>query len=378
MNTLLRIAACSVAGLLAACGGKKTGEEAGGAASSSPPPGRSVNVYNWPDYIAPGLLQQFEAETGIKVNYDSFDSLEMLETKMLTGNSGYDVVVPSGPFLQRQVEAGVYLPLDRSLLPNYANLDPEMMAMLAENDPGNLHAVGYMWGTTGIGYDALKVKALAPDAPTDSWRLVFDPAVAKRLAACGIAFVDAPSEILAVTLMSLGKDPYSSDPADLEAAETALVAVRPYVRYVNSVPIIEDFATGSVCVVVSWSGDVLRARQRSAEAGLDTEIRYVIPKEGTLTWGDAMAIPKDAPHPDEAHAFIDFMLRADIGATNATSVRYATFNRAALSLMDPDLTADPAMYPAPEVRARLRVTQARSLEDSRVENRIWTRFRTGQ
>lgn len=378
MKTLLRIVPCSVAVLLAACGGKRTGEEAGGAAASSPSPGRTVNVFNWPDYIAPGLIQQFEAETGIKVNYDSFDSLEMLETKMLTGSSGYDVVVPSGSFLQRQVEAGVYRPLDRSRLANYGNLDPEMMAMLSENDPGNLHAVGYMWGTTGIGYDARKVMALAPDAPTDSWRLVFDPAVAKRLAACGIAFVDAPSDILPATLMSLGKDPHSSDPADLAAAEAALLAIRPYVRYVNSVGIIEDFASGNLCVVVSWNGDVLRARLRSGEAGLDTDIRYVIPKEGTLSWADAMAIPKDAPHPEEAHAFIDFMLRADIGATNATSVRYATFNRAALRLMDPELTGDPAMYPPPEVRSYLRAAQARSLEDSRVENRIWTRFRTGQ
>ncbi len=297
---------------------------------------------------------------------------------MLTGNSGYDVVVPGGPFLQRMVEAGVYRPLDRGRLANHGNLDPEMMAMLAVNDLGNRHAVGYMWGTTGIGYDARKVTALAPDAPTDSWRLVFDAAVARRLAACGIACVDAPSEILAVALMSLGNDPYSSDPADLAAAEAALVAIRPHVRYVNSVPVIEDLASGSICVLVGWSGDVLRTRQRSGEAGLDTDIRYVIPKEGTLSWGDALAIRKDAPHPDEAHAFIDFMLRADIGARNATSVRYATFNRAALTLMDTELTGDPAMYPAPGVRARLRAARACSLEDSRVENRIWTRFRTGQ
>jgi putrescine transport system substrate-binding protein len=190
--------------------------------------------------------------------------------------------------------------------------------------------------------------------------------------------VDAPSEMLAVALMSLGKDPYSSDPADLAAAEAALLAIRPYVRYVNSVPLIEDLASGSVCVIVGWSGDVLRARQRSGEAGLDTEIRYVIPREGTLSWFDTLAIPKDAPNPDEAHAFIDFMLRADIGARNATAVRYATFNRAALPMLDAALTGDPSMYPAAEVRARLRVTEARSLEDSRVENRIWTRFRTGR
>lgn len=228
------------------------------------------------------MFEQFEAETGVKVNYDTFDSLEMLETKMLTGNSGYDVVVPSGPNLQRQVEAGVYRPLDRSRLANYVNLDPEMMAKLAQNDPGSLHAVGYMWGTTGIGYDARKVTALAPDAP---------------------------SEIISIALIHLGKDPYSSDPADLAAAEAAPLAIRPYVRYVNSAPVIEDLASGSICVLVGWSGVVQRAAQRSIEAGLDTDIRYVIPEEGAASWFDVFAIPKDAPHPDEAHAFIDFMLR---------------------------------------------------------------------
>jgi putrescine transport system substrate-binding protein len=378
MNNPLRIVACLVAGLLAACGGRRSGEEASETATSTPPSPRSVNVYNWPDYIAPGLLEQFEAETGIKVNYDAFDSNSMLETKMLTGNSGYDVVVPTGPFLQRQVEAGVYRPLDRSQLENYPNLDPDLMAMLAQNDPDNVHAVGYMWGTTGIGYDARKVMALVPDAPTDSWRLVFDPAVASRLAGCGIAFIDAPNEILAIVLMSLDRDPYSTDPADLAAAEAALLAIRPYVRYINSVSLLEDLAGGNVCLVIGWNGDVVRARLRAEEAGLDTDIRYVIPKEGTLSWFDALAIPKDAPHPEEAHAFIDFMLRADVGAKNATSVRYATFNRAALPLLDEAMASDPSIYPVPEVRARLSVTKARSLEDSRVENRIWTRFRTGQ
>ena len=377
MKNLSRIVACSAAALLAACGGRKSGD-AEGMASPAQAVDRVVNVYNWPDYIAPGLLEQFEAETGIKVNYSTFDSNEMLETQLLTGKAGHDVVVVTANFLQRQVAAGAYQPIDRSRLAHYGNLDPGMMALLAENDPGNRYGVGYMWGTTGIGYDARQVAAAAPDAPTDSWRLVFDPKVAGRLASCGIAFVDAPSEILAVTLMSLGKDPYSTEPADLAAAEAALLAIRPHVRYISSPQLIEDLASGSICVMVGWSGDVLRARLRSEEAKLETDIRYVIPVEGTLSWFDMLAIPKDAPHPDEAYAFIDFMLRADISAKNATSVRYATFNRAALPLLDEAMTSDPSIYPAPEVRARLRVTQPRSLEDSRVENRIWTRFRTGQ
>ncbi len=363
----------AVAGLAAACGSKESTQDTG-----APTSGKVVNVYNWPDYMAPGLLQQFEAETGIKVNYDSFDSMEMLETKLLTGNSGYDVVVPSAPFLQRQAATGVYQPIDRARLTHYGNLDPELMAMLAVSDPGNTYGVGYMWGTTGIAYDARKVAAAAPDAPTDSWRLVFDPEVASRLAGCGIAFIDSPSEIIAATLMSLGKDPYSADPSDLAAAEARLMGIRPYVRYINTVPLLEDLAGGNVCVAVTWSGDALRARLRSEEAGLDSDIRYTIPVEGTLSWSDALAIPKDAPHPDTAHAFIDFLLRPDVGAKLAESVRYVTFNRAALPLLDDEITGDESIYPPAEARARLQPVQARSLEQTRVENRLWTRFRTGQ
>jgi putrescine transport system substrate-binding protein len=328
--------------------------------------------------MAPELIQQFEAETGIKVNYDTFDSSEMLETKLLTGNTRYDVVVPSAPCLQRQATAGVYQPIDRARLPHYGSLDPEMMAMLAVNDPGNTYGVGYMWGTIGIAYDARKVAAAVPDAPTDSWRLLFDPAVASRLANCGIAVVDAPSEIIAATLMSLGKDANSDDPADLAAAEARLMGIRPYVRYINSESVLGDLADGQICVAVSWNGIASRARLRAQEANRDSDIRYTIPVEGTLSFGDVMAIPKDAPHPDTAHAFIDFLLRPEVGARLAEFVRYATHNRAALPLLDDEITSDESIYPPPEVRARLQLAQARSHEQTRVENRIWTRFRTGQ
>jgi putrescine transport system substrate-binding protein len=377
----LRVASFVLVGAtltLTACGGRDPASPAQNPGTVTAATERVVNVSNWPDYIAPGLLEQFTAETGIRVNYSTFDGNEMLETKLLTGNSGYDVVVPSAAFLQRQVAAGGYQPINRARLSNYGNLDPGMMALLATNDPGNLHGVGNMWGTTGIGYDARKVTALAPDAPTDSWRLVFDPKVAERLAKCGIAFIDAPSEVLSVTLLALGKDPYSEDPADLAAAEAALLAIRPYVRYVNSVPLLEDLAAGNLCVAVLWSGDAVRARVRATEAKVDSDIRYVIPAEGTLSWFDVLAIPSDAPHPVEAHAFIDFMLRADVAAKNATSVRYATFNRAALPLLDPSLAGDTATYPTTEARARLHVMQPRTLEQTRIENRIWTRFQTGR
>jgi len=292
--------------------------------------------------MAPELIQQFEAETGIKVNYDTFDSSEMLETKLLTGNTRYDVVVPSAPCLQRQATAGVYQPIDRARLPHYGSLDPEMMAMLAVNDPGNTYGIGYMWGTIGI------------------------------------AVVDAPSEIIAATLMSLGKDANSDDPADLAAAEARLMGIRPYVRYINSESVLGDLADGQICVAVSWNGIASRARLRAQEANRDSDIRYTIPVEGTLSFGDVMAIPKDAPHPDTAHAFIDFLLRPEVGARLAEFVRYATHNRAALPLLDDEITSDESIYPPPEVRARLQLAQARSHEQTRVENRIWTRFRTGQ
>ena len=363
---------------LSACGGRDPASSVRNPAPVSAATERVVNVSNWPDYIAPGLIEQFTAETGIRVNYSTFDGNEMLETKLLTGNSGYDVVVPSAAFLQRQVAAGAYQPIDRARLSNYGNLDPGMMALLATNDPGNLHGVGNMWGTTGIAYDARKVTALAPDAPTDSWRLVFDPGVAQRLASCGIAFIDAPSEVLSVTLIALGKDPYSEDPADLAAAESTLLAIRPYVRYINTVPLLEDLAAGDICIAVLWSGDAVRARVRATEAKVASDIRYVIPIEGALSWFDVLAIPSDAPNPVEAHAFIDFMLRPDVAAKNATSLRYATVNRAALPLLDPSLSGDTATYPTAEARARLHVMQPRTLEQTRVENRIWTRFQTGQ
>jgi putrescine transport system substrate-binding protein len=363
---------------LSACGGRDPAGSVRKPAPVSAATERVVNVSNWPDYIAPGLIEQFTAETGIRVNYSTFDGNEMLETKLLTGNSGYDVVVPSAAFLQRQVAAGAYQPIDRARLSNYGNLDPGMMALLATNDPGNLHSVGNLWGTTGIAYDARKVTALAPDAPTDSWRLVFDPKVAQRLASCGIAFIDAPSEVLSVTLIALGKDPSSEDPADLAAAESTLLAIRPYVRYINTVPLLEDLAAGDICVAVLWSGDAARARVRATEAKVASDIRYVIPSEGALSWFDVLAIPSDAPNPVEAHAFIDFMLRPDVAAKNATSLRYATFNRAALPLLDPSLSGDTTTYPTAEARARLHVMQPRTLEQTRVENRIWTRFQTGQ
>jgi putrescine transport system substrate-binding protein len=336
-----------------------------------------VRVFNWADYLDPDLLQEFEAESGIKVRYDTFDSNEVLEARLLAGKSGFDVVVPSANFLERQIAAGVFRPLDRDALSNTKNLDPELNAMLARHDADNRHAVGYMWGTTGIAYDSVKLGSRTAGLDIGSWALVYDPASLARVADCGVAFVDAPSEVIATVLVYLGKDPNAPSAADLAAVEALLVKIRPSVRYINSVKPIEDLANGEICLVVGWSGDAVQARARSIEAQSPVDIRYVIPREGTVSWLDALAIPADAPNVANAHRFIDFMLRADVAARNASFVGYATVNEAALPQVDPVLRSDAGIYPPPEVRARLRPMLARDQAQARAETRIWTRFRTG-
>jgi putrescine transport system substrate-binding protein len=267
-----------------------------------------VNVFNWSDYIDPAMLEAFTAETGIKVNYDVFDSNEVLETKLLAGNTGYDVVVPSASFLERQIKAGVFSKLDRSKLSNWGNLDPEVLQRVALHDPGNEHSVNHMWGTDGIGYNEGKIKAIDPNAPVDSWAIVFDPKWAAKFKDCGISVLDAPSELVGVALAYLGKDPNSQSEADLKAAEDLLMKIRPYVRMIHSSNYIDALANGEICLAVGWSGDVLQARDRAAEAGQGNVIKYSVPKEGTIIWFDMFAVPADAKHPDNAHAFINFMM----------------------------------------------------------------------
>jgi putrescine transport system substrate-binding protein len=337
-----------------------------------------LNVYNWSDYIDPAMIEAFQKETGIVVRYDVFDSNEVLETKLLTGNSGYDVVVPSAYFLERQIQAGVFRALDPQQLPNLANLDPALQARVAQHDPGNRHGVVYMWGTTGIGYDAAKIAARVPDAPTDSWRMIFDPAVLAKLEDCGVSLLDDPTDMVSTALLWLGKDPNSQSEADLRLAEEALLAIRPFVRNIHSSQYIEDLANGEICIAVGYSGDILQAQDRAAEAGKATEIRYVIPKEGALMWFDTLAIPADAPHPGNAHAFIDFLLRPDVAAANSNFVNYANANAAATALVGDELRGDPGIYPTPEVKERLQPNLAKSAEYTRLLNRAWTRFTTGQ
>jgi putrescine transport system substrate-binding protein len=381
MSSLLKsgIWVVAVATLVAGCGGKPAPEGTAAGPGAAGSDGEAVlNVYNWSDYIDPQVIADFQQETGITVHYDVFDSNEVLETKLLTGNSGYDVVVPSAYFLERQIKAGVFAPLDHARLPNLKNLDPEIAERAARHDPGSAHSVVYMWGTTGIGYDAQKVKAILPDAPVDSWRLVFDPAIVSQFKDCGVSVLDDPTDMVATALLYLGKDPNSESAADLAAAEKLLVAIRPYLRTIHSSQYIDQLANGELCVAVGYSGDILQARDRAAEAGKPVDLVYSIPKEGALLWFDTLAIPADAAHPANAYRFIDYLLRPDVAARNSNFVSFANANAAATPLLDESLRNDPGIYPPPDVKARLQPNLAKSAEFTRELNRSWTRFTTGR
>ena len=379
MRTPIQAAAATllVVAVAAGCGrAPAPGQEA--ATTAAPAEEKVLNVYNWSDYIDPAVIESFQKETGIAVSYDVFDSNEVLETKLLTGNSGYDVVVPSAYFLERQIQAGVFRKLDRSLLPNLRNLDEGLQMSIAAHDPRNEHGVIYMWGTTGIGFDADKVRAIMPDAPLDSWSLVLDPAIVSKFKDCGVSFLDDPTDMVGTMLLWLGKQPNSESEEDLKLAEEALLRIRPYIRTIHSSQYIEDLANGEVCIAVGYSGDVLQARDRAAEAGKPIDIQYVIPREGALMWFDTLAIPADAAHPDNAHAFIDYLLRPEVAAANSNYVNYATANTAALAQVNEELRNDAGIYPTPEVKERLQPNLAKSAEFTRSLNRAWTRFVTGR
>ncbi len=341
---------------------------------------KRLNIYNWSDYIADITVPDFENATGIKVNYDVYDSNETLEAKLLAGNSGYDLVVPSAmPYLARQIAAGIYLKLDKSQLKNYANLDPQILAAAANADPGNQYGVPYMWGTDGLGYNKAKVKAaLGANAPVDSWTLLFDPANAKKLQSCGISLLDSAQDVFPAALVYLGRNPLSRDPADLAAAAKAVDAIRPYVRKFNSSEYINDLANGDICLAFGYSGDVVQAKARATEAKNGVDVAYAIPKEGAMLWIDMMAIPKDAPHPGNALAFIDYVLRPETAAAISNAVAYANPNLKATSLVDAKLRNDPGIYPPASVRARLFFDKPATPDFERARTRAWTRVKTGE
>jgi putrescine transport system substrate-binding protein len=340
---------------------------------------RSVNFYNWSNYIAPGVLEEFTGKTGIKVVYDTFDANETLETRLLAGKSGYDVVVPTAYFLQRQIKANVFQKLDKAKLPNLANAWPVVTQQLAVYDPGNQYAANYMWGTTGIGYNVKAVqKILGPDARIDSWEIVFKPENLAKFRDCGIHMLDSADDIFPAALGYLGLDPNSTRQADLEQAADLVMKIRPYVRKFHSSEYLSALATGEICFVVGWSGDIMQARSRAAEAKNGVEIGYAIPKEGAQMFFDNLAIPADAKNVAEAYELIDYLYRPEVAARNSDFLSYASGNLAAQKLVDPKILNDKNIYPDEATLKKLFVITARDPATQRMINRLWTRVKTGR
>ncbi len=343
---------------------------------------RMVNFYNWSNYMAPGVLEDFTRETGIKVTYDTFDANETLETRLLAGKSGYDLVVPSGYFLERQIKAGVFQKLDKSKIPNLANAWPEVTSRLATYDPGNLYAANDMWGTTGIGYNVSKLQAiLGPDMKVEdavsSWDIVFNPDKLAKFKDCGIHMLDSADDILPAALSWLGLDPNSTKQADLEKAADAVAKVRPLVRKFHSSEYLDALATGEICFVVGWSGDVKQAQNRAEEAKNGIQIGYAIPKEGAQMFFDNLAIPADAKNVAEAHELINYLYRPEVAAKNSDFLAYANGNLASQKLIGPRVINDKTIYPDDATLKRLFVITARDPATQRIINRLWTRVKTG-
>ena len=340
---------------------------------------RTVNFYNWSNYIAPGVLEDFTKETGIKVVYDTFDANETLETRLLAGKSGYDLVVPTAYFLQRQITANVFQKLDRSKLPNLVNAWPEVTKRLAVYDPGNVYGANYMWGTTGIGYNVQMVqKILGPDAAIDSWDIVFKPENLAKFRECGVHMLDSADDILPAALGYLGLDPNSTKQPDLEKAAALVTTIRPYVRKFHSSENLSALATGEICLVVGWSGDIMQARSRAAEAKSGVEIGYAIPKEGAQMFFDNLAIPADAKNVAEAYELINYLYRPEVAAKNSDFLSYANGNLASQKLIDPKIFNDKTIYPDEATLTKLFVITARDPATQRVINRLWTRVKTGR
>ena len=375
---------CAVAAIaLAACGPPKQAAAPAAAATAA---GSAVvtneekvlNVYNWTDYIAPDIVPAFEKEYGIKVNYDFYDSNDILQTKLLTGHTGYDIVVPTGSFGALEIKAGVFRMLDKSLLPNLKNIDPDLAERMDPLDPGMKYAVNYFWGTGGVGYNVGKIKAAMPDAPVDSLRMFYDPEVIRHFKSCGVMLVDEPREIVSTVLLYLGRNGTSDRPEDLAAAEKVLMSIRPYVRYIDNERYLDDLANGEICLALGWSNDVLTAAVRARETGNGNVIRYNIPKEGAVMFIDMMGIPVDSPHPKNAHLFINYLWRPEVSARNSSFVHAATSNAAAYPLIDPVVYNDRGIFPSPEIKARLIPDLPRSQAYTRLLTRMWARFKTGR
>lgn len=340
--------------------------------------GETLRVYNWSDYIGEETIRRFEAETGIDVHYGTYDSSEQLESALMKDMAGFDVVVPTSDYLGRTLRTGRFMPLDRALIPNWDQLDPAQMAAAEAFDPGNRHAAIYLWGTTGIGYNPAMVREhLGADAPLDSWALLLDPENAAKLADCGITMLDSGVEVLPPVMNYLGYPPGTDDPEALAAAAAAIAAIKPHVRNFYTTEYIDDLASGEVCVSMGWSGDVFIAQDRADESGLGVEIVYSIPKEGTVLWFDMLAIPADAPNPEAAHAFINFVLQPEIMAGITNHVYYPNAVPASLPFVSPEIRDDPEIYPPPDVRANLFPSGPYGVRTQRMMTRLWDELRAG-
>lgn len=337
---------------------------------------KTVKIYNWSDYIAEDTIPKFQESTSIKVSYDVFDSNEVLEAKVLSGQSGYDIVVPTSDYLARHIKAGAYQKLDKSKIPNWKNLDPELMKNLENYDPSNEYGVPYQWGTTGIGYNVAKVtEVLGEDAPVDSWDLLFDPKYTAKLKSCGIAILDSGSEVLPLALQYLGLDPNSKKAGDYKKAQELMLKIRDDVTYFHSSRYISDLANGDICVAIGWSGDVFQAAARAEEAENGVEVGYSIPKEGTAMWADMMAIPKDSNNVEEAHAWINYVLEPKPGADITNYVWYGSPNLASKEFIDPEILEHPGIYPP--AGTKLFTFEVLPQKIERVMNRTWTAIKTG-
>jgi putrescine transport system substrate-binding protein len=369
---LLALAACS----RSTDQSNKSAGDAKSAASTRQDNEKILNIYNWMDYIGPNTVARFEEETGIKVNYDTYDNNEVLETKLLTGHTNYDVVLPTGAFFERMRVAGVFRKLDKAALPNLRNADPDILHRLAVYDPGNLYAIPYMFSTTGLGYNVDQVRARLGPAPLDSWAVLLGPGTAAKLKECGISVVDSATDVFSSAMIYLGRDPNRLDPLDVAAASKLLMAIRPFVRNIDPAPI-ADLANGNTCLSLGWSGDVETAQSRAAESRTGARIAYFVPKEGALMTLDMMAIPADAPHPHNAQIWMNFLMRPDVMAAITNAIHYPNGYTASSPLVDASIKSDPAVYPDEPTRARLVVPVVQSPEYTRLITREWTRFRTG-
>lgn len=336
-----------------------------------------VNIYNWADYVAPDTISNFEREFGIEVNYDVYDSTEVVEAKLLSGKTGYDVVFHSYRYSARLIPIGVYQPLDRSRLTQLANLDRWVLDILQEYDPGNLYGVPYMWGTTGFAFNEDMVRDRMPDAPVGSADMLFDPEVVSRFADCGVSLLDEPSDVIPLVLLYLGRDPNSLDLADLAAAEAQLKSIRPYIRYFSSTKMMNDLPNRETCIAMSWSGDYAQAMQRATEVGAEVRLAYTVPREGTVLWFDGIFIPADAEHPENAHAFIDYLMRPEVIGAISNTTHYANANLASMPYIRPDIVSNTAVYPRADERNSFEIGFIFGPKQERRRTRTWARIKTG-